>query len=123
MSIPTRIGKFEILRRIGKGAMGEVFLGRDPVLGREVAIKTILASSAFGDEAKARFEREARSTALLNHPNIVTVFEFGETEGLHYLAMEYLEGEDLEALIQRQGLTREESLEVLAQTCEGLAYA
>lgn len=123
MSIPTRIGKFEILRRIGKGAMGEVFLGKDPALGREVAIKTILASSAFGDEAKARFEREARSTALLNHPNIVTVFEFGETEGLHYLAMEYLEGEDLETLIQRQGLTREEALEVLAQTCEGLAYA
>ena len=123
MSVPTRIGKFEILRRIGKGAMGEVFLGRDPVLGREVAIKTILASSSFGEEAKARFEREARSTAVLNHPNIVTVFEFGEAEGMHFLAMEYLEGEDLEALIQKQSLSLADSLEVLAQICEGLAYA
>ena len=123
MSIPERIGKFEIIRRIGKGAMGEVFLGRDPALGREVAIKTILASSSFGEEAKARFEREARSTALLNHPNIVTVYEFGESEGLHYLAMEYVEGEDLESLIQKRGLDRAELLEALAQVCEGLAYA
>ena len=123
MSIPTRIGKFEILKCIGKGAMGEVFLARDTVLGRAVAIKTILASSSFGEEAKARFEREARSTALLNHPNIVTIYEFGEAEGLHYLAMEYLEGEDLETLIQGQELDREEALEALAQACEGLAYA
>lgn len=123
MSLPARIGKFEILRRIGKGAMGEVFLGRDTILGRDVAIKTILASSSFGEEAKARFEREAKSTARLNHPNIVTVFEFGEEEGLHFLAMEYLEGEDLESLIQKRALDRAEFLEVLAQTCEGLAYA
>jgi nitrous oxidase accessory protein NosD/predicted Ser/Thr protein kinase len=123
LSHPIKIGKFEILRRIGKGAMGEVFLGRDTVLGREVAIKTILAGSSFGEEAKARFEREARSTAALNHPNIVTVFEFGEEEGLHFLAMEYLEGEDLETLIQKRQLSRTEALEVLAQTCEGLAYA
>jgi len=123
LSVPTRIGKFEILRRIGKGAMGEVFLGRDTILGREVAIKTILASSSFGEEAKARFEREARSTAVLNHPNIVTVFEFGEAEGLHYLVMEYLEGEDLETLIRKQELSLADALEILAQTCEGLAYA
>jgi len=123
LSLPTRIGKFEILRRIGKGAMGEVFLGRDTVLGREVALKTILASSSFGEEARARFEREAQSTALLNHPNIVTVYEFGEEEGLHFLAMEYLAGEDLETLIQKRSLSRGESLELLAQVCEGLAYA
>ena len=103
--------------------MGEVFLARDTALGREVAIKTILASSSFGEEAKARFEREARATAVLNHPNIVTVYEFGEEEGLHFLAMEYLEGEDLETLIQNRQLSRVEALEVLAQTCEGLAYA
>lgn len=123
MSIPTRIGKFEILRRIGKGAMGEVFLGMDTILGREVAIKTILAGSSFGEEARARFEREARSTAVLNHPNIVTVYEFGEDEGLHFLAMEYLEGQDLETLIQGHGLSQAEALEVLAQVCEGLAFA
>ncbi len=123
MSLPTRIGKFEIVKRLGKGTMGEVFLGRDTVLGREVAIKTILAGSSFGDEAKARFEREAKSTALLNHPNIVTVYEFGEEEGMYYLAMEYLAGEDLCSLIKNQSLSRAESLEVLAQACEGLAFA
>jgi serine/threonine protein kinase len=123
LSFPERIGKFEILRRIGKGAMGEVFLGRDTVLGREVAIKTILSSSSFGEEAKARFQREAQSTALLNHPNIVTVYEFGEDEGLHFLAMEYLEGDDLDSLIQKRALSRAEFLEVLAQVCEGLAFA
>jgi F-box protein 11 len=123
LSIPTRIGKFEIIKCLGKGAMGEVFLGRDPALGREVAIKTILGSSAFGEEAHARFEREAKATAVLNHPNIVTVFEFGQDEGLHYLVMEYLEGEDLEVMIQKRSLPKASLLEVLVQVCEGLAFA
>ena|GEM_PF-396318 len=123
VSVPSRIGKFEILRCLGKGAMGEVFLGRDTVLGREVAVKTILANPSFGEEARARFEREARATARLNHPNIVTVYEFGEDQGIHFLAMEYLEGQDLETMIQRRELDREDALEVLAQVCEGLAFA
>ena len=70
--------------------MGEVYLGRDPKLGRAVALKVISAGSAFGEEAQARFEREARAAAMLNHPHIVTVFEFGEDEGVHYLAMEHV---------------------------------
>jgi len=123
LSLPTRIGKFEIIKCLGKGAMGEVFLGRDPALGREVAIKTILGSSAFGEEAQARFEREAKATAVLNHPSIVTVFEFGQDEGVHYLVMEYLEGEDLEALIRKRALSKKALLELLAQVCDGLAYA
>jgi len=103
--------------------MGEVFLGRDPALGREVAIKTILGSSAFGEEAQARFEREAKAMAVLNHPNIVMVFEFGQDEGIHYLAMEYLEGDDLETLIRKRNLTKAALLELLAQVCDGLSYA
>lgn len=118
-----KIGKFEILRPLGKGSMGEVFLGRDAVLGREVAIKTIQPGSSFGKEARARFEREARATAAMNHPNIVTVFDFGEEENLHYLVMEYIEGENLESLIAGQTLSKAEQLEALAQACEGLAYA
>ncbi len=118
-----RLGKFEVVRLLGKGAMGEVYLGRDPMLGREVALKVISAGSAFGDEAQARFEREARAAALLNHPHIVTVYEFGEDEGLHYLAMEFVQGEELEALIQEGKTPKAELLEVLAQVCEGLAYA
>jgi len=118
-----RLGKFEVVRLLGKGAMGEVYLGRDPKLGREVALKVISAGTAFGDEAQARFEREARAAALLNHPHIVTVFEFGEEEGIHYLAMEFVEGEELEALIRAGKRPKAELLEILAQVCEGLAYA
>jgi predicted Ser/Thr protein kinase/nitrous oxidase accessory protein NosD len=121
--MPQQIGKFEILRPLGKGSMGEVFLGRDAVLGREVAIKTIQPGSSFGDEAKARFEREARATAAMNHPNIVTVFDFGEEEGLHYLVMEYIDGDSLESLISGKSLSKADQLEALAQACEGLAYA
>jgi len=118
-----RIGKFEILRLLGKGAMGEVHLGRDPLLGREVAIKVIQQDTAFGSEAKARFAREAQAAASLSHPNVVTVFEFGEDEGLLYLAMEYLQGEDLERLIRTGGRTKAQQLESLVQVCDGLGYA
>jgi predicted Ser/Thr protein kinase len=118
-----RLGKFEVVRLLGKGAMGEVYLGRDPKLGREVALKVISAGSAFGEEAQARFEREARAAAQLNHPHIVTVYEFGEDEGLHYLAMEHIQGEELETLIQKGQAPKAELLEVLVQVCEGLGYA
>jgi serine/threonine-protein kinase len=122
-----RIGKFEILRRLGEGAMGEVFLATDPVIGREVAIKTIRKDSvALGEakeEARGRFYREARAAGGLNHPNLVTVHEFGEDQGLLYLAMEYVPGEDLATLLQRRSLTPREILDVLAQVCDGLAYA
>jgi len=117
-----KIGKFELIRPLGQGAMGEVYLAKDPVLGRQVAVKTIRLGSSFGDEATARFEREAQVAGSLNHPNVVTVFEFGEDEGVHYLAMEHVDGEDLNSLI-RSGLAQAELLELLAQACEGLAYA
>ena len=118
-----RLGKFEVVRLLGQGAMGEVYLGRDPKLGREVALKVISAGSVFGDEAQARFEREARAAALLNHPHIVTVFEFGEDEGIHYLVMEYVQGDELETLLRGGKTPKAELLEVLAQICEGLSYA
>lgn len=122
-----RLGKFELLQRLGEGAMGEVFLARDPVLGREVAVKTIRKDSvALGeaqDQARERFYREARAAGGLNHPNLVTVHEFGEDQGLLYLAMEYVPGEDLATLLSRRSLTARELLEVLAQVCDGLAFA
>ncbi len=81
--------------------MGEVFRAHDPVLGRDVAIK-ILAEKLSGDEAaRQRFQREARSAAQLNHPNIITVHDFGEEQGMAYMAMELLEGTDLRELIEK----------------------
>jgi hypothetical protein len=103
--------------------MGEVFLARDPGLDRLVAVKTIRLGNAFGAEAKARFEREARAAGALNHPNVVTLFEFGEDQGLHYMAMEWVEGEDLDQLIRSGARPPSELLELLAQACGGLAYA
>ena len=118
-----KLGKFEIKRVLGNGAMGEVYLGVDPSIGREVAIKTILPAAAQGGEAKERFAREARAAGVLNHPNLVTIYEFGEDQGVLYIAMEFVKGHDLEELLQEQSLTRSEALEVLAQVCDGIGFA
>lgn len=118
-----KLGKFEIKRVLGQGAMGEVYLGVDPAIGREVAIKTILPAAAGGTEAKERFAREAKAAGVLNHPNLVTIYEFGEDQGVLYIAMEYVKGHDLEELLRDQALTRSEALEILAQVCDGLAFA
>jgi serine/threonine-protein kinase len=118
-----KLGKFQIKRVLGNGAMGEVYLGVDPSIGREVAIKTILPASAQGDEAKERFAREARAAGVLNHPNLVTIYEFGEDQGVLYIAMEFVKGHDLDELLQEQSLTRSEALEILAQVCDGLGFA
>lgn len=118
-----KLGKFEIQKVLGAGAMGEVYLGVDPSIGREVAIKTILNPGTQGPEAKERFAREAKAAGVLNHPNLVTIYEFGEDQEVLYIAMEFVRGHDLEELYRDQALTRSEILEVLAQVCDGLAFA
>jgi serine/threonine-protein kinase len=123
--MPSRIGKFEVLKPLGRGAMGEVFLAKDPSLGRDVALKTIRPDAAvedFGD-LKARFAREAQAAAGLHHPHLVTIYEFGEAEGLLYFAMEVVEGQSLDQLLRRQALAPAEFLEVMAQVCDGLQAA
>ncbi len=122
-----RIGKFDILKPLGHGAMGEVYLARDPMIGRQVAIKVIRQDSALAtarqEVVRERFFREARAAGALNHLNIVTIHEFGEDGDLLYLAMEYVEGEDLAVLLEQHSLEPPEALEVLAQVCDGLAHA
>lgn len=117
------LGKYRILKRLGKGAMGEVHLAEDTVLDRQVAIKTIHRDAAFGEEALARFTREAKATAGMSHPNIVTVYDFGQDGEDVYLVMEFVDGGTLESLLQDPRVPRTELLELLAQACEGLAYA
>jgi len=119
-----RIGKYKVLEEIGRGMMGRVYKAHDPVLNRYVAIKTMSASPGGGDEMHQRFHREAQAAALLSHPNIVTVHDFGEEQGLIYMAMELLEGTDLRDAIDRRLLpTLDDKLRVMEQICTGLAFA
>ena len=100
-----RAGRYEIVEEVGRGAMGVVYKAYDPVIGRTVAIKTMLARGlAEADFAafRARFQFEAQSAGTLTHPNIITVYDFGEEEGMLYLAMEYLEGKSLETMLKQQ---------------------
>jgi serine/threonine-protein kinase len=119
----SHLGKYELLRSLGHGAMGEVFLAHQPAIGRQVAIKTILPTAGRLSDAEARFRREAEAAGKLNHPNIVTVYDFDRDGEVLYLVMEYVQGEDLADLFARQTLSRVQLLEVLAQVCDGLAFA
>ena len=119
-----QIGKYKLLGKIGQGAMGEVYKAHDPVLGRLVAIKTISKGISSEDVVRQRFQREAQSAAALNHPNIITVFDFGEEQGIIFMAMELLEGTDLRELIEKRALTKvPEKLGIMEQICDGLAFA
>jgi serine/threonine protein kinase len=119
-----RIGKYEIVGELGRGTMGEVYKARDPVLNRFVALKTLVVRGAPGDETLDRFKREAQAAALLNHPNIVTVHDFGEERGLLYMAMELLEGCDLRDAIDGELLkTTDEKLDVMDGVLAALDYA
>ncbi len=96
MSLPTQIGRYEIVEMVGRGGMGAVYRGRDSVLDRDVAIKMMSAEYVEDEERRARFYREARAAAKLQHRNIITVFEFGEHDGHPYMVMEFLRGMDLQ---------------------------
>jgi len=124
MPPPQTIGRYEIVTELGRGGMGTVYKAHDPVLDRTVALK-VLASELLAEPGmRERFLREARSAARLQHPNVVTVYEFGEVEGVPFIAMEFLHGDDLAAAVKRGRLPDLNSrLAVMAQLCEGLAYA
>src|SRR5689334_3491132 len=96
----ARIGNYEILSELGRGGFGRVYKAFDPAVGREVAIKVLLSE---GDpDLLHRFRSEASTTAKLRHKNIVTVYNFGEQDGMPYLVMEYLEGETLQSIIENK---------------------
>ena len=117
------IGKYLVERILGRGSMGTVYLARDPGLDRRVALKTLTLDPADAPVLRMRFLREAQAAGGLRHPNIVTVYDVGEDAGQPYIAMEHVEGNDLEHVIQRRAYSIEWMLDVLRQVCEGLAYA
>lgn len=121
------LGRYRIEREIGRGAMGAVYLGTDPKINRQVAIKTMALSQEFhGDElteARRRFFREAETAGRLQHPDIVTIFDAGEDQDLAYIAMEFLKGEDLQRHTQTALLPVADVVRVAARIAEALAYA
>ena len=119
----TRLGRYEIRSHLGAGGMGEVYLAEDTRLRRKVAIKVLPESLAHEKDRLRRFEQEAFAVSGLNHPNILTVYEFGVEGETHFLASEYIEGETLRDRLSHARLTLKEALEVAAQTAQALAAA
>jgi eukaryotic-like serine/threonine-protein kinase len=119
----TRLGSYEILAPLGEGGMGEVWRARDTRLGREVAIKVLPEGFADDPERHARFEREAKVLASLNHPNVATLHALEDVGGTHLLAMELVEGEGLDERIARGAIPIEEALPIALQIAEGLEAA
>ncbi|HET7054102.1 MAG TPA: PASTA domain-containing protein [Solirubrobacterales bacterium] len=115
-------GRYRLLRRIGSGGMADVWLAEDPHLQRRVALKILHGRFAQDREFVERFEREAEAAAGLSHPNIVAVFDRGQFEGTHYIAMQLLEGRTLKELID-QGLSTEQAVSLIRQVLEGAGYA
>ena len=122
---PTKkLGKYEIIELVGRGAMGEVYKAQDPLIGRLVALKTITSGLAGRPDLLERFYQEARSAGTLQHPNIVTVYELGQEGETPFIAMEFLEGESLEHVIERRPvMTLSHKLSHIVPVCRALNYA
>jgi serine/threonine protein kinase len=117
------LGHYRIVELLGRGGMGEVYLARDSVLGRNVALKLLPQSSLATRTAMARFWLEARTASALNHPNIMTVYEVGDHNGRHYIAAEYVEGSTIRRLLANGPLDVDRTLDIACQVAGGLAAA
>src|SRR5580658_7197414 len=124
MENPQKIGRYEVIDELGRGAMGSVFRAKDPAMGRTVALKTILPGVLAGEDGKEfreRFYREARAAGALAHPGIVPVFDVGEHEGLPFLVMEFISGKTLaEAVRKSERMTLDRVCEIGQKIAEAL---
>ena len=119
----TRLGRYEIRSKIGEGGMGEVYLAQDTKLDRTVAIKVLPADLANDQSRMRRFTQEARTASSLSHPNVAHIYEIEEIEGMHFIAMEYIEGETLREKLARAPLDLHEILEISIQIAAALSAA
>ena len=118
------IGKYHILELVGEGAMGVVYKAKDSVLDRTVAVKVMNDAIARQDELRTRFLREAQAAASLQHPNVVSIYDLGEVDGHLFIAMEFVQGADLEALMQQhEPLSLQQKLDIIIDVLTGLTFA
>src|SRR5687767_13886443 len=123
-SLPARIGRYRIVERIGRGAMGVVYAAQDDAMGRAVAVKVLMGDLESDPETRARFYREAQAAAGLLHPNIITIYDAGEDQGRSFIAMQLLEGWPLANYLQQpEAASLERKLDLMVQMCEGLTAA
>ncbi|PYX53676.1 MAG: hypothetical protein DMG76_24675 [Acidobacteria bacterium] len=123
LAVGTKLGPYEVIALLGAGGMGEVYRAWDPRLARHVAIKALAASLLSNPERLHRFENEARATGMLNHANILAVYDVGTSDGTAYVVTELLEGETLRELLARSALPARKVIECGAQIAQGLAAA
>src|SRR5215470_5384933 len=119
----SRLGPYEVIGPLGAGGMGEVWRARDPRLGRDVAIKMLPAAFARDPDRVARFEREAKLLASLNHPNVGAILGLEEVDGQRYLVLEFVDGETLAQRLKRGALPVDEAIEVCRQIAAGVEAA
>src|SRR5262245_43115533 len=119
----TKLSHYEIRSKIGEGGMGEVYLAQDTKLNRKVALKILPAEVAADKDRIARFVQEAKAASALNHPNIITIYEIGETDSGHFIATEFIDGETLRERLSKRPLTLSEALDVAAQVVRALMSA
>ena len=116
--------RYEIIRSIGEGGMANVYLARDLILDREVAVKVLRGDLAGDEKFVRRFQREAIAASSLSHPNIVEMYDVGEDDGNYFIVMEYVEGKTLKSLIKKRGaLTLSETIDIMLQVTSGLMCA
>ena len=123
LALGTKLGRYEVRSELGSGGMGEVYLARDTILDRRVALKILPPNLAEDNDRMSRFVREAKLASALNHPNIITIHEIGELGGLHFIATEYIEGETLKTRLEAETLTLKAILEIALQVVSALDAA
>lgn len=122
--LPAQVGRYRVLRKLGAGGMGTVYLAEDPTLHRTVALKVLVKTANTPPNLIRRFHAEAQTAAKLRHPNIVTVFDSGEADGHLFLALEYIDGPDLEKVIRKKGrVPVERTVEIIRQIARALDHA